>query len=43
MPGLSRDLVENRLPIKPDFRPYKQPRTNFNPNIYDRVKEDVNR
>jgi hypothetical protein len=43
MPGLSRDLVEHRLPIKPGFRPYKQPRRNFNPNIYDRVKEEVNR
>jgi hypothetical protein len=35
MPGLSRDLVEHRLPIKPGFRPYKQPRRNFNPDIYD--------
>jgi hypothetical protein len=43
MPGLSRDLVEHRLPIKPGFRPYKQPRRNFNPDIYDRVKEEVNR
>jgi hypothetical protein len=38
MPGLSRDLVEHRLPIKPGFRPYKQPCRNFNPDIYDRVK-----
>jgi hypothetical protein len=43
MPGLSRDLVEHRLPIKPGFRPYKQPRRNFNPDIYNRVKEEVNR
>jgi hypothetical protein len=43
MPSLSRDLVEHCLPIKPGFRPYKQPRRNFNPNIYDRVKEEVNR
>jgi hypothetical protein len=43
MPGLSRDLVEHRLPIKPGFRPYKQPRRNFNPDIYDRVKEKVTR
>jgi hypothetical protein len=35
MPGLSRDLVEHRLPIKPGFRPYKQPHRNFNPDIYD--------
>jgi len=25
MPGLSRDLVEHRRPIKAGFRPYKQP------------------
>ena len=25
MPGLSRQLVEHRLPIKAGFRPYKQP------------------
>jgi hypothetical protein len=24
MPGLSRELVEHRLPIKAGFRPYKQ-------------------
>jgi hypothetical protein len=35
MPGLSRDLVENKLPIRPGFKPYKQPRRNFNPDIYD--------
>jgi hypothetical protein len=43
MPGLTRDLVEHRLPIKPGFMPYKQPHKNFNPDIYDRVKEEVNR
>jgi hypothetical protein len=43
MPDLSRDLVEHHLPIKPSFRPYKQPSRNFNPDIYDRVKEEVNR
>jgi hypothetical protein len=43
MPGLSRDLVEHKLPIKPGFKPYKQPRRNFNPDIYDRVKEEINR
>src|SRR6266566_3402436 len=41
MPGLNRDLVEHTLPIKPGFRPYKQPRRNFNPNMYDRIKEEV--
>ena len=43
MPGLSRDLVEHRLPIKSGFRPYKQPRRSFNPNLYDRIKEEVDR
>jgi hypothetical protein len=43
MPGLSRDLLEHKLPIKPGFKPYKQPRRNFNPDIYDRVKEEINR
>jgi hypothetical protein len=43
MPGLSRDLVEHKLPIKPGFKPYKQPRRNFNPDIYDQVKEEINR
>jgi len=43
MPGLSRDLVEHRLPIKSGFRPHKQPRRNFNPNMYDRIKEEIDR
>jgi hypothetical protein len=25
MPSLDRSIVEHRLPIKPSFRPYKQP------------------
>jgi hypothetical protein len=43
MPGLSRELVEHQLPIKDGFRPYKQPPRRFNPDIYDCVKEEVNR
>ena len=42
MPGLSRDLVEHRLPIKAGFKPYKQPARRFNPSIYDRIKEKIN-
>ena len=42
MPGLSRDLVEHQLPIKADFRPYKQPSMHFNPVMYDRIKEEIN-
>jgi hypothetical protein len=39
--GLSRELIEHRLPIKSGFRPYKQPAQKFNPIIHDRVKEEV--
>jgi hypothetical protein len=43
MPGLSRELVEHKLPIKPGFRPYKRTSRNFNPLLLDRIKEEVNR
>jgi len=43
MLGLSRDLVEHRLPIKADFKPYKQPARHCNPSIYDQIKEDTYR
>jgi hypothetical protein len=43
MPGLSRELVEHRLPIKAGFRPYKQPARKFNPKMYDRIKEEIGR
>jgi hypothetical protein len=39
--GLSRELIEHRLPIKSGFRPYKQSAQKFNPIIHDRVKEEV--
>jgi hypothetical protein len=40
MPGLDRSIVGHRLPIKPDFRPYKQPPR----KIYkDEVLADVER
>jgi hypothetical protein len=42
MPGLSRELVEHRLPIKDGFKPYKQHPHRFNSTIYDRVKEEIN-
>jgi hypothetical protein len=35
MPGLSRDLVEHRLPIKVGFRPFKQHARRHNPLLYD--------
>ena len=43
MPGLSRELVEHRLPIKPGFRPHKQAPRRFNPLMYDRIKAEINR
>jgi hypothetical protein len=42
IPGLSRELVEHRLSIKANFRPYKQGARNFKPEIVGRVKEEVN-
>ena len=42
MSGLSRDLVEHRLPIKAGFRPYKQLVRHFNPIIYDQIKTKIN-
>jgi hypothetical protein len=41
MLGLSRELVEHRLPIKVGFRPYKQGAQDFKPGIIGRVKEEV--
>jgi hypothetical protein len=43
MPGLSRELVEHRLPIKSGFRPFKQQARRFNPKMYDRIKEEIDR
>jgi hypothetical protein len=41
MIGLSRELVEHRLPIKAGFRPYKQGAQIFKPEIIERVKEEI--
>jgi hypothetical protein len=43
MPGLSRELVEHVLPIKRGFMPFIQPAQNFNPELLDRIKEEVER
>ena len=43
MPCLSRELVEHQLPIKPGFWSFKQKPRRFNPIIYDRVIEEINR
>jgi hypothetical protein len=39
--GLSRELVEHRLPIKAGFRPYKQGARNIKTEIVGSVKEEV--
>jgi hypothetical protein len=43
MPGLSRELIEHRLPNKAGFCPYKQGARNFKLEIVGRVKEEVDR
>jgi hypothetical protein len=41
MPGLGRDLVEHTLPIKPWFRPFKEPIRRYNTNLLGRIKEEI--
>lgn len=41
MPGLDRSLVEHRLPIKEDFKPFKQPPRRMSKEIELKVKEEI--
>jgi hypothetical protein len=41
MPGLSREIVEHRLPIKSDFRPFKQKARTFHPDLLPRIKDEI--
>jgi hypothetical protein len=44
MPGLDRSIVEHRLPIKPGFRPYKQPPQKiYKDEVLADVKKEVER
>ena len=43
IPGLSRDIVEHRLDIRPDYRPFKQPPRRFNAQIYPKIEEEIER
>lgn len=43
MSGLSRELVEHQLPIKPVFRPFKQRTRPFHPNLCPNIKDEINR
>nr|AAX95395.1 Reverse transcriptase (RNA-dependent DNA polymerase), putative [Oryza sativa Japonica Group]ABA92966.2 retrotransposon protein, putative, unclassified [Oryza sativa Japonica Group] len=41
MPGLSRSIVEHRLPIKPGVRPYQQPPRRCKADMIEPVKAEV--
>nr|CAD1829455.1 unnamed protein product [Ananas comosus var. bracteatus] len=41
MPGLSREIVEHRLPIKKGFKPFKQPARRFEPSIVLQIKNEI--
>jgi hypothetical protein len=44
MPGLDRSIVEHWLPIKPGYKPYKQPpRKIYKDEVLDNVKKEVER
>ncbi|XP_073137946.1 uncharacterized protein [Henckelia pumila] len=41
MPGLDRHLVEHSLPIKGDFKPYKQPSRRMSKEVEAKVKDEI--
>ncbi|XP_058185787.1 uncharacterized protein LOC131303013 [Rhododendron vialii] len=41
LPGLSRDLVEHKLPIQLEFRPFKQPPRRMSNEVYLQVKDEI--
>jgi len=43
MPSLRRDVVELKLPIKPDKNPVKQTPRKFAPKILSKIKEEIER
>jgi hypothetical protein len=43
MPGLSREIVEHRLPIKFGFRPFKQKARTFCTDLLPRLKDEIHR
>jgi hypothetical protein len=43
MPGLSREIVEHRLPIKSGFRPFKQRARIFRLDLLPRIKDEIHR
>jgi hypothetical protein len=43
MPGLNREMVELRLPIKAGKKPVKQLPWRFAPEIMSKIKEEIER
>ena len=43
MPGLSQDLIEHRLPTRPDKRPIKPSSRRFEPEVVLKIKEEIER
>jgi hypothetical protein len=43
MPGLSLEVVELKLPIKPDKKPVKQTPRRFAPQIQSKIKGEIER
>jgi hypothetical protein len=43
MPGLSREIVEHRLPIKSASRPFKQKARTFRTDLLPRIKDEIHR
>jgi hypothetical protein len=43
MSGLSREIVEHRLPIKSSFRPFKQKARTFRPDLLPRINYEIHR
>lgn len=41
MPGLSREFIEHRLPIKEGFKPYKQPPRRMSCEVNLKVKDEL--
>ncbi|XP_049373001.1 uncharacterized protein LOC125837979 [Solanum verrucosum] len=41
MPRLSVDLVVHKLPTHPDFPPVQQKRKKFNPDVSEKIKEEI--
>jgi hypothetical protein len=43
MAGLSRSIVEHRLPIKDVYQPFKQAPRRFKPELLEDIKKEITR